>query len=99
MVGCLKENVYLVGNECSRLSYFFVQLLCWSSSNWSALDQSTHVGDLQSFSLLRCVNLSTFFSTQPPSQTFREPVIVREMYEVAVSLIQSFDELEMKSNR
>ncbi|XP_075282799.1 ATP-dependent RNA helicase TDRD9 [Opisthocomus hoazin] len=36
---------------------------------------------------------------KPPSQTFREPVIVREMYEVAVSLIQSFDELEMKSNR
>ncbi|XP_050752879.1 ATP-dependent RNA helicase TDRD9 isoform X3 [Gymnogyps californianus] len=34
-----------------------------------------------------------------PSQRIEEPVIVREMYEVAVSLIQSFDELEMKSNR
>ncbi|XP_050752878.1 ATP-dependent RNA helicase TDRD9 isoform X2 [Gymnogyps californianus] len=33
-----------------------------------------------------------------PSQRIEEPVIVREMYEVAVSLIQSFDELEMKSN-
>ncbi|NWS56225.1 TDRD9 helicase, partial [Chunga burmeisteri] len=34
-----------------------------------------------------------------PSQRIEEPVIVREMYEVAVSLIQSFDELEMKSNK
>ncbi|XP_075609122.1 ATP-dependent RNA helicase TDRD9 [Balearica regulorum gibbericeps] len=34
-----------------------------------------------------------------PPQRIEEPVIVREMYEVAVSLIQSFDELEMKSNR
>ncbi|KFM08671.1 Putative ATP-dependent RNA helicase TDRD9, partial [Aptenodytes forsteri] len=34
-----------------------------------------------------------------PSQRIEEPVIVRELYEVAVSLIQSFDELEMKSNR
>ncbi|XP_051477823.1 ATP-dependent RNA helicase TDRD9 isoform X1 [Apus apus] len=34
-----------------------------------------------------------------PSQKFEQPVIVREMYEVAVALIQSFDELEMKSNR
>ncbi|NXE20690.1 TDRD9 helicase, partial [Ardeotis kori] len=34
-----------------------------------------------------------------PSQRIEEPVIVREMYEVAVSLIQSFDDLEMKSNR
>uniref|UniRef100_A0A8D0EL96 Tudor domain containing 9 n=1 Tax=Strix occidentalis caurina TaxID=311401 RepID=A0A8D0EL96_STROC len=34
-----------------------------------------------------------------PSQSIEEPVIVTEMYEVAVSLIQSFDELEMKSNR
>ncbi|KAM6444997.1 ATP-dependent RNA helicase TDRD9 [Rhynochetos jubatus] len=33
-----------------------------------------------------------------PSQRIEEPVIVREMYEVAVSLIQSFDELEMKGN-
>ncbi|KAF1663588.1 ATP-dependent RNA helicase TDRD9, partial [Aptenodytes patagonicus] len=33
-----------------------------------------------------------------PSQRIEEPVIVRELYEVAVSLIQSFDELEMKSN-
>ncbi|XP_068255333.1 ATP-dependent RNA helicase TDRD9 isoform X1 [Nyctibius grandis] len=33
-----------------------------------------------------------------PSQRIEEPVIVREMYEVAVSLIQSFDELEMKNN-
>ncbi|NXW49350.1 TDRD9 helicase, partial [Nyctiprogne leucopyga] len=33
-----------------------------------------------------------------PPQTIEEPVIEREMYEVAVSLIQSFDELEMKSN-
>ncbi|NXK11447.1 TDRD9 helicase, partial [Herpetotheres cachinnans] len=33
-----------------------------------------------------------------PSQRIEEPVIVKEMYEVAVSLIQSFDELEMKSN-
>ncbi|KAM6073675.1 ATP-dependent RNA helicase TDRD9 isoform 5-T7 [Chlamydotis macqueenii] len=34
-----------------------------------------------------------------PSQKIEEPVIVREMYEVAVSLIKSFDDLEMKSNR
>ncbi|XP_071601524.1 ATP-dependent RNA helicase TDRD9 isoform X2 [Heliangelus exortis] len=34
-----------------------------------------------------------------PPQRIEEPVIVREMYEVAVSLIQSFDEMEMKSNR
>ncbi|XP_072720878.1 ATP-dependent RNA helicase TDRD9 isoform X2 [Ciconia boyciana] len=33
-----------------------------------------------------------------PSQRIEEPAIVKEMYEVAVSLIQSFDELEMKSN-
>ncbi|NWU62113.1 TDRD9 helicase, partial [Pterocles burchelli] len=33
-----------------------------------------------------------------PSQRVEKPVIVREMYEVAVSLINSFDELEMKSN-
>ncbi|KAM6130875.1 LOW QUALITY PROTEIN: ATP-dependent RNA helicase TDRD9 [Pterocles gutturalis] len=33
-----------------------------------------------------------------PSQRVEDPVIVREMYEVAVSLINSFDELEMKSN-
>ncbi|KAM6069357.1 ATP-dependent RNA helicase TDRD9 isoform 5-T5 [Theristicus caerulescens] len=38
-------------------------------------------------------------SVKLPSQRIEEPVIVREMYEVAVSLIQSFDELEMKSNR
>ncbi|NXH77020.1 TDRD9 helicase, partial [Hydrobates tethys] len=34
-----------------------------------------------------------------PSQRIEEPVVVGQMYEVAVSLIQSFDELEMKSNR
>ncbi|XP_064368091.1 ATP-dependent RNA helicase TDRD9 [Dromaius novaehollandiae] len=34
-----------------------------------------------------------------PLQVIEEPVIVKEMYDVAVSLIQSFDELEMKSNR
>ncbi|NXG70597.1 TDRD9 helicase, partial [Baryphthengus martii] len=34
-----------------------------------------------------------------PSQNIEEPVIIREMYDVAVSLILSFDELEMKSNR
>ncbi|XP_042655135.1 ATP-dependent RNA helicase TDRD9 isoform X2 [Tyto alba] len=34
-----------------------------------------------------------------PPQRIEEPVIVKEMYEVAVSLIESFDELEMKSNR
>ncbi|XP_069639431.1 ATP-dependent RNA helicase TDRD9 isoform X3 [Haliaeetus albicilla] len=34
-----------------------------------------------------------------PSQRIEEPVIVRELYEVAVALIQSFDELEMKCNR
>ncbi|NXJ92746.1 TDRD9 helicase, partial [Corythaixoides concolor] len=34
-----------------------------------------------------------------PAQKIKEPVIVRQMYEVAVSLIESFDELEMKSNR
>uniref|UniRef100_A0A672UG37 RNA helicase n=1 Tax=Strigops habroptila TaxID=2489341 RepID=A0A672UG37_STRHB len=34
-----------------------------------------------------------------PTQIIEEPVIVREMYEIAVSLIQSFDELEMKKNR
>ncbi|NXN25532.1 TDRD9 helicase, partial [Nycticryphes semicollaris] len=32
-----------------------------------------------------------------PSQRIDEPVIVKEMYEVAVALIQSFDELEMKN--
>ncbi|NXD76848.1 TDRD9 helicase, partial [Halcyon senegalensis] len=35
---------------------------------------------------------------QLPPQRIEEPMIVREMYEVAVSLILSFDELEMKSN-
>ncbi|NXP07566.1 TDRD9 helicase, partial [Thinocorus orbignyianus] len=35
---------------------------------------------------------------QLPSQRIEEPVIVKQMYEVAVSLIQSFDELEMKNN-
>ncbi|NXA46282.1 TDRD9 helicase, partial [Nothocercus julius] len=34
-----------------------------------------------------------------PPQITEEPVIVKEMYDVAVSLIQSFDELEMKSKR
>ncbi|NXL47158.1 TDRD9 helicase, partial [Podilymbus podiceps] len=34
-----------------------------------------------------------------PTQRIEEPVIVREMYEAAVSLIQSFDELEMKGTR
>ncbi|KAM9557007.1 ATP-dependent RNA helicase TDRD9 isoform 3-T3 [Guaruba guarouba] len=34
-----------------------------------------------------------------PTQIIEEPVIVREMYEIALSLIQSFDELEMKNNR
>ncbi|KFV11031.1 Putative ATP-dependent RNA helicase TDRD9, partial [Tauraco erythrolophus] len=34
-----------------------------------------------------------------PSQRIEEPVILRQMYEVAVSLIESFDELEMKSDR
>ncbi|NXX17523.1 TDRD9 helicase, partial [Podargus strigoides] len=33
-----------------------------------------------------------------PSQRIETPVIVKEMYEVAVVLIQSFDELEMQSN-
>ncbi|KAK2541263.1 Tdrd9 [Columba guinea] len=33
------------------------------------------------------------------SQKTEEPWIAREMYDVAVSLIQSFDELEMKNNR
>ncbi|NXL38850.1 TDRD9 helicase, partial [Glaucidium brasilianum] len=34
-----------------------------------------------------------------PSQSIEEPVIVMEMYEVALSLILSFDELEIKNNR
>uniref|UniRef100_A0A8B9P8X7 RNA helicase n=1 Tax=Apteryx owenii TaxID=8824 RepID=A0A8B9P8X7_APTOW len=34
-----------------------------------------------------------------PPQIIEEPAIVKEMYDVAVSLIQSFDELEMTSNR
>uniref|UniRef100_A0A8C6IWB9 RNA helicase n=2 Tax=Melopsittacus undulatus TaxID=13146 RepID=A0A8C6IWB9_MELUD len=34
-----------------------------------------------------------------PTQIIEEPVIVREMFEVALSLIQSFDELEMEKNR
>ncbi|KFQ33915.1 Putative ATP-dependent RNA helicase TDRD9, partial [Mesitornis unicolor] len=34
-----------------------------------------------------------------PSQRIEEPVIESTMYEVAVALIQSFDELEMKSSR
>ncbi|KAM6311330.1 ATP-dependent RNA helicase TDRD9 [Aegotheles albertisi] len=33
-----------------------------------------------------------------PSQNIDQPVIADEMYEVAVSLIQSFDELEMRGN-
>uniref|UniRef100_A0A8V5GBV2 RNA helicase n=1 Tax=Melopsittacus undulatus TaxID=13146 RepID=A0A8V5GBV2_MELUD len=33
-----------------------------------------------------------------PTQIIEEPVIVREMFEVALSLIQSFDELEMEKN-
>lgn len=51
MVECLKENVCSEGNECSRLSYFFVQLVCWINFIQKALDKSTHVGDLQYFSL------------------------------------------------
>ncbi|XP_065694891.1 ATP-dependent RNA helicase TDRD9 isoform X3 [Patagioenas fasciata] len=38
-------------------------------------------------------------SVKLPSQRTEEPWIAREMYDVAVSLIQSFDELEMKNNR
>ncbi|XP_061232265.1 ATP-dependent RNA helicase TDRD9 isoform X1 [Neopsephotus bourkii] len=34
-----------------------------------------------------------------PTQIIEEPVIVREMYEIAMSLIESFDELEMEKNR
>ncbi|XP_068016320.1 ATP-dependent RNA helicase TDRD9 [Melanerpes formicivorus] len=34
-----------------------------------------------------------------PSQKVEEPVIAMAMYEAAVSLIESFDELEMKSNK
>ncbi|KFO74837.1 Putative ATP-dependent RNA helicase TDRD9, partial [Cuculus canorus] len=34
-----------------------------------------------------------------PSQRIQEPDIGREMYELAVSLIRSFDEMEMKGNR
>ncbi|NXA39418.1 TDRD9 helicase, partial [Eudromia elegans] len=34
-----------------------------------------------------------------PPQIIEEPVIIKEMYDVAVSLIQSFDELEIKSKR
>ncbi|XP_064021733.1 ATP-dependent RNA helicase TDRD9 [Pogoniulus pusillus] len=36
---------------------------------------------------------------KPPTQKIEEPVISVAMYEVAVSLIESFDKLEMKSNR
>ncbi|NXX45654.1 TDRD9 helicase, partial [Tricholaema leucomelas] len=36
---------------------------------------------------------------KPPTQKIEEPVISMAMYEVAVSLIESFDKLEMKSNR
>ncbi|NXL84780.1 TDRD9 helicase, partial [Alectura lathami] len=36
---------------------------------------------------------------QLPTQTIEKPMIGKEMYEVAVSLIQSFDELEMQCTR
>uniref|UniRef100_A0A8B9C312 ATP-dependent RNA helicase TDRD9 n=1 Tax=Anser brachyrhynchus TaxID=132585 RepID=A0A8B9C312_9AVES len=41
-------------------------------------------------------DLKHIVRSQLPSQQAEKPVIVKEMYEVAVSLIQSFDELEMK---
>lgn len=55
--------------------------------------------ELQSFSQLLCVNLITFFSKQLRPQSFEEPAIEKKMYQVAVSLIQSFDEFEKRSNR
>eukprot|EP00075_Anas_platyrhynchos_P024477 XP_027313730.1 ATP-dependent RNA helicase TDRD9 [Anas platyrhynchos] len=43
-------------------------------------------------------DLKHIVRSQLPPQRAEKPVIVKEMYEVAVSLIQSFDELEMKRN-
>ncbi|NWQ77822.1 TDRD9 helicase, partial [Columbina picui] len=43
-------------------------------------------------------DLKCYVHFQLPSQRIKEPQIAREMYGVAVSLIQSFDELEMKNN-
>ncbi|XP_035182722.1 ATP-dependent RNA helicase TDRD9 isoform X1 [Oxyura jamaicensis] len=43
-------------------------------------------------------DLKHIVRSQLPSQRAEKPVIVKEMYEVAVSLIQSFDELELKYN-
>ncbi|KFP26058.1 Putative ATP-dependent RNA helicase TDRD9, partial [Colius striatus] len=42
-------------------------------------------------------NLNTSFSTQLPPLEIKEPTIRKEMYDVAVSLIQSFDGLEMSN--
>uniref|UniRef100_A0A8B9TN04 ATP-dependent RNA helicase TDRD9 n=1 Tax=Anas platyrhynchos TaxID=8839 RepID=A0A8B9TN04_ANAPL len=44
-------------------------------------------------------DLKHIVRSQLPPQRAEKPVIVKEMYEVAVSLIQSFDELEMKENK
>ncbi|KAI1237565.1 hypothetical protein IHE44_0013645 [Lamprotornis superbus] len=59
------------------------------------LDDLKDIFDFQ----LYCVNLITSFSKQLHPQSLGEPVIKRTMYEVAVSLIQSFDEFEKRSNR
>ncbi|XP_065540774.1 ATP-dependent RNA helicase TDRD9 isoform X4 [Lathamus discolor] len=44
-------------------------------------------------------DLKHFVKFKLPIQIIEEPVIVTEMYEIAMSLIQSFDELEMEKNR
>ncbi|NXI18916.1 TDRD9 helicase, partial [Irena cyanogastra] len=44
-------------------------------------------------------DLKDIFDFQLHSQSLGEPVIEQKMYQVAVSLIQSFDELEKRSNR
>ncbi|NXC83618.1 TDRD9 helicase, partial [Cercotrichas coryphoeus] len=44
-------------------------------------------------------DLKDIFDFQLHPQSFKEPAIERKMYEVAVSLIQSFDEFEKRGNR
>lgn len=62
------------------------------------LEKLKYMCELQSCSQLECGNLITSFSKQFHRENLGEPVIEQKMYQVAVSLIQSFDELENRSN-
>lgn len=63
-----------------------------------AVEKLKYICELQFCSQLYCVNLITTFSKQLHRQSLGEPMIEQKMYQVAVSLIQSFDELEKRSN-